>query len=123
MRGSKHASIAIAALLQLVLGGAALGQKPGGTLRVYHIDSPASMSIHEEATILSVIPAMGVFNNLALYDQHVAQSSLGSIVPELATDWSWNVEKTALTFSCAMASNGTTASRSRPRTSNAPGTC
>jgi peptide/nickel transport system substrate-binding protein len=99
MTQSKRAFVAAAALLlQLVLGGTAIGQKPGGTLRIYHIDSPASLSIHEEATISSVIPAMGLFNNLVLYDQHVVQSSIESIVPELATEWSWNGDKTALTF-------------------------
>ena len=36
----------------------ASAQKPGGTLRVYHRDSPASMSIHEEATFSTVIPIM-----------------------------------------------------------------
>jgi peptide/nickel transport system substrate-binding protein len=32
---------------------------------------------------------MGVFNNLVMFDQHVKQSSLQSIVPDLATGWSW----------------------------------
>src|SRR5215472_14180589 len=31
-----------------------------------------------------------VFNNLVMFDQHVPQNSLTSIVPDLATDWSWN---------------------------------
>ena len=33
---------------------------------------------------------MGVFNNLVMFDQHVKQNSLASIVPDLATAWSWN---------------------------------
>jgi peptide/nickel transport system substrate-binding protein len=33
---------------------------------------------------------MGVFNNLIIYDQHVPQNSLASIVPDLATEWSWD---------------------------------
>ncbi len=33
---------------------------------------------------------MGVFNNLVLYKQDVAQNSLQTIVTDLATDWSWN---------------------------------
>jgi peptide/nickel transport system substrate-binding protein len=41
---------------------------------------------------------MGVFNNLVIYDQHVPQNSLKSIVPELATSWSWNENGTELTF-------------------------
>jgi peptide/nickel transport system substrate-binding protein len=77
---------------------AALAQKSGGILRVTHRDSPASMSIHEEGTFSVVIPMMGVFNNLVMYDQHVPQNSLGSIVPDLATGWSWDEDGTALTF-------------------------
>ena len=73
-------------------------QKQGGILKMYNPDSPASMSIHEEATIISERPMMGVFNNLVMFDQHVRQNSLTSIVPDLATDWSWNEEGTELTF-------------------------
>ena len=42
------------------------------------------MSPLEEATGFAVGPMMGVFNNLVLFDQHVKQNSLESIVPELA---------------------------------------
>jgi len=52
---------------------------------MYSPDSPASMSIHEEATVFAEGPMMGVFNNLVMYDQHVPQNSLESIVPDLAT--------------------------------------
>jgi peptide/nickel transport system substrate-binding protein len=41
---------------------------------------------------------MGVFNNLVMFDQHVKQNSLESIVPDLASSWSWNEEGTKLTF-------------------------
>ena len=61
-------------------------------------DSPASMSIHEESTIATLGPMMGVFNNLVMLDQHVKQNSLQSIVPDLAKSWSWNEEGTVLTF-------------------------
>ena len=64
----------------------ALAQKPGGILRMYDPDSPASMSIHEEGTIVSERPMMGVFNNLVMFDQHVKQNSLNSIVPDLADE-------------------------------------
>ena len=63
---------------------AAFAQKQGGILKMYSPDSPASMSIHEEATVFAEGPVMGVFNNLVMYDQHVPQSSLQSIVPDLA---------------------------------------
>jgi len=79
-------------------GGAALAQKHGGILRQYIIDSPASMSIHEETTVVAERPMMAVFNNLVMFDQHVAQNSLAAIVPDLATDWSWDEEGTRLTF-------------------------
>ena len=85
-------------LLVAMSGGGAQAQKPGGVLRVYHRDSPASMSIHEEGTNSVAIPMMAVFNNLVLYDQHKAQNSLDTIVPDLAESWSWNEEGTRLTF-------------------------
>ena len=68
----------------------ALGQKAGGVLKATHRDSPASMSIHEEGTYSVIAPMMGVFNNLALYDQHAPQNSLATIRPELATEWTWD---------------------------------
>jgi peptide/nickel transport system substrate-binding protein len=72
--------------------------KQGGVLKMNSPDSPASMSIHEEATVFAEGPMMGVFNNLVMYDQHVPQNSLQSIVPDLATGWSWSEEGTELTL-------------------------
>jgi peptide/nickel transport system substrate-binding protein len=86
------------ALGALVAVNPAVAEKQGGVLRVYHRDSPASMSILEEASISTVMPAMGVFNNLVLYDQHQKKNSLQSIVPDLATSWAWNEDGTALSF-------------------------
>jgi len=76
----------------------ALAQKPGGVLRVYHRDSPASMSIHEEGTNSTEIPMMGVFNNLVLFDQQIAQNSLQTVRPDLAESWSWSEDGKRLTF-------------------------
>jgi MarR-like DNA-binding transcriptional regulator SgrR of sgrS sRNA len=56
------------------------------------------MSMLELPTIVGEMPMMGVFNNLIMFDQHVPQVSLQSIVPDLATDWSWSEEGTELTF-------------------------
>jgi len=56
------------------------------------------MSIHEEGTVGVMMPMMGVFNNLVLFDQHVPQNSLQSIVPELATSWAWSEDGKELTF-------------------------
>ena len=67
---------AAALLVGAIAGEPALAQKPGGILRMYISDSPASMSIHEEATVFAERPMMGVFNNLVMFDQHVQQNSL-----------------------------------------------
>src|SRR6202022_2350728 len=96
-RLQKFAVLSVA-LVSLGAADAALAQKQGGTLRVYHRDSPASMSIHEEGTVGVMMPMMGVFNNLVLFDQHVPQNSLASIVPELATSWAWSEDGTELIF-------------------------
>ena len=66
-------------LLATTVPYAAQAQKHGGVLQVYTVDSPASMSIHEEATVFAEGPMMGVFNNLVIYDQHVPQNSLQQI--------------------------------------------
>ena len=33
---------------------------------------------------------MAMFNNLVIFDQHIAQNSLDTILPELATSWTWD---------------------------------
>jgi peptide/nickel transport system substrate-binding protein len=76
----------------------ASAQKHGGVLRVFQYDSPASMSIHEEAFNSAQNPMMAVFNNLVLFRQDVAQNRIDTIEPDLATKWSWNADMTALTF-------------------------
>jgi peptide/nickel transport system substrate-binding protein len=85
-------------LLAPLITSPAFAQKTGGILKISHFDSPASMSLLEESTAAALRPMMGVFNNLVVYDQHVAQNSMRSIVPELATSWSSNEEGTELTF-------------------------
>ena len=73
-------------------------QKSGGILKISFFDNPASMSLHEEATGAALRPMMGVFNNLVMYDQHVAQNSPESIIPDLATGWAWSEDGRELTF-------------------------
>src|SRR5438045_1230183 len=123
--GRQLYSIIAAGLLlsALIAAEPACAQKQGGILKSYSIDSPASMSIHEEVTVFALRPAMGVFNNLVIYDQHVKQNSMQSIVPELAKSWAWDEDGTRLTFKLHEGVNGTTESRSLPGMSNAPGTC
>src|ERR1700746_3585365 len=91
-------ALVMAALVGVAATKPVLAQKAGGMLKMYSPDSPASMSIHEEATFVAEGPMMGVFNNLVMFDQHVKQNSQDSIVPDLASGWSWNEEGTELTL-------------------------
>lgn len=79
-------------------GHSALAQKAGGILKLYHRGTPPSASIHEEATISTVAPFMSVYNNLVIFNQHEEVNSLDTIVPDLATEWSWSDDGTKLTF-------------------------
>ena len=93
------ASAAAALSLLAICGDRARGEpKQGGILRIYHRDSPANVSIHEDATYSVNVPFMAVFNNLVMYNQHVAQNSLDSIVPDLAESWAWSDDNKTLTF-------------------------
>src|ERR1700692_3016068 len=98
MRSVQACAAAVASLLVFCGLAQAGEEKQGGILRVYHRDSPASASIHEEATYSVNIPFMPVFNNLVIYKQDVAQNSLESIVPELAESWAWSGDNKTLSF-------------------------
>jgi peptide/nickel transport system substrate-binding protein len=99
MMGNLRAvAIAGGLLSALCCADGAFAQKAGGTLKVSFFDNPASMSLHEEATGAALRPMMGVFNNLVMYDQHVAQNSPDSIIPDLATGWAWSEDGKELTF-------------------------
>jgi peptide/nickel transport system substrate-binding protein len=96
MRFGPRAAMALLALLLSCPG--AFAQKHGGWLLVPHVDTPPSPSIQEEATASVVIPFMSMFNNLVLFDQHIPQNTIETIRPELATEWKWSEDGTALTF-------------------------
>jgi peptide/nickel transport system substrate-binding protein len=89
---------AVALLLALAAGDPALAQKSGGVLKISFFDNPASMSLLEEATGAALRPMMGVFNNLVMYDQHVAQNRPDTIIPDLAESWAWSEDRKELTF-------------------------
>ena len=74
----------------LTMPSVAFAQKSGGTLKIGHFDSPASMSMLEESTAAVNRPTMGVFNNLVMFKQDEPQNTPESIVPELATEWRWS---------------------------------
>src|SRR5215471_4693501 len=85
-------------LMAMGAGGTGFAQKPGGILRVHAGDSPPSMSMLEEVDANPARATMGLFNNLVMFDQHVKQNSMQSIVPDLATGWSWSEDGTELTL-------------------------
>src|SRR5712671_4538465 len=99
MKRGRRGLVAAGSLLVVLWATAsAFAEKAGGILKISHFDSPASMSLLEESTTAAIRPMMGVFNNLVMYDQHVPQNSMRSIVPDLATGWSSNDEGTQLIF-------------------------
>jgi peptide/nickel transport system substrate-binding protein len=73
-------------------------QTSGGILKIEHPDTPPSASIHEEGTVSVVMPFMAVFNNLVLFDQHVARNDFDSIVPDLGESWTWSEDGRDLSF-------------------------
>ncbi len=95
---TKRRVAGLALALILALGGSPRAEKYGGVLRVYLFDSPGTMSIHEEVTIATQSSMMAVFNNLVTFDPKIPQTSAASIVPDLATSWSWDDSRTRLTF-------------------------
>jgi peptide/nickel transport system substrate-binding protein len=76
----------------------ASAQKKGGTLRLYHNDTPPSTSLLEESTIASVTPFAAIFNNLVVFDPAKPHESLETVIPDLAENWSWDATNTKLTF-------------------------
>ena len=77
---------------------AAFAQKSGGILRVHALDSPPSLSMHDEVDANPARAAMGIFNNLVMFDQHTKQNNMRSIIPDLATTWrdgAWRADSTA----------------------------
>ena len=78
--------VAIWCLAVAILGwcDAALAQKSGGALRIFHRDNPTSASILEETAASTVVAFMPVFNNLVMFDPSTAQNTPESIIPDLA---------------------------------------
>ena len=78
-------------VLTAVLGfaGPVAAQKSGDVLRIQHMDTPPSASIHEEATVSTAVPFMSLYNNLVMFDQHAPKNSLETVMPDLATKWEW----------------------------------
>src|SRR5260370_33927005 len=97
-RAPRKLAVAAVLLAAMAVAAPAVAQKPGGILHAGHFDSPASMSMLEESTLAVNRPMMGVFNNLVMFKQDEPQNTLESIVPELATSWTWGEDGSELTF-------------------------
>jgi peptide/nickel transport system substrate-binding protein len=91
-------TITVAAGLAAASLAQAADPKHGGIMRFYHRETPPSLSIHEEATFSVNAPAMALYNNLVVYDQHKPQNSMSTIVPDLADSWAWSSDNLSLTF-------------------------
>ena len=102
MRNRMHflalACFALVGVMALSATTPARAQKSGGILKIQHMDTPPSASIHEEATVSVAVPFMSLYNNLVMFDQNVAKNSFESIVPDLATGWSWSSDGNKLAF-------------------------
>src|SRR5215469_11617755 len=96
MPGKLVASVALAAAI--LAASPVLAQKRGGTLKLYHNDTPPSTSLLEESTIASVTPFAAIFNNLVVFDPAKPHESLETVIPDLAESWSWDATNTKLTF-------------------------
>ncbi|WP_422009835.1 ABC transporter substrate-binding protein [Reyranella sp.] len=94
---TRFVSICIAATL-IGWSGTGWAQKSGGTLRIQHMDTPPSASIHEESTVSVAVPFMALYNNLVVFDQNVPKNSLDTIVPDLAMSWETKDEGRKLVF-------------------------
>ena len=70
MTGHVRSALATALFVGLFASGPALAQKPGGILKTSHFDSPASMSMLEEATGAANRPMMSVFNNVVMFKRN-----------------------------------------------------
>ena len=98
MKIQKGCFALLAVAAAMAFAGESRAQKSGGVFKIQHMDNPPSASIHEEATVSVAVPFMAVFNNLVMFDQHVAKNSLESIVPDLAKSWEWKDDGRTLAF-------------------------
>ena len=66
--GLRVLAAAAAVLAAMASIGPACAQKSGGVLRLHALDSPPSLSMHEEVDANSARAPMGLFNNLVMFD-------------------------------------------------------
>jgi len=120
----RNLEFAAASALSLTLAGpVAEAQKSGGVLIMSHFDSAASMSMHEEAMGAVNRPMMGVFNNLVMFGRMWRKTAWHRSFRTWRPAGRGTRRGPSLPCRCIVASEGTTANRLPPTTSNASGTC
>ncbi|MBI4082028.1 MAG: ABC transporter substrate-binding protein [Candidatus Lambdaproteobacteria bacterium] len=92
------AAVAVVLTTSLVAAGGAVAQKYGGILRALLQSNPATLSMHETATINTSWAVSPIYNNLIFFDPLKPVESLETVIPELAETWRWNSDYTQLTF-------------------------
>jgi len=85
IRAIRGVAAATAVALVLVAGTPA-AQKTGGILRMYSLDSPPGLNIHEQATPFGQGPLMGVFNNLIVACHQPPCHARGQITSHVRRD-------------------------------------
>jgi peptide/nickel transport system substrate-binding protein len=95
-KNALRTSIAVVAMMTFASSGFA--QKSGGILKRANDENPPSASLHEEGSNIVTTPFVPVFNNLVDFDATKSLNRPETIVPDLATGWTWSTDNKTLTF-------------------------
>ena len=86
-------------VLALALGWSpAAAQKSGGILHGVLLETWPSLSMHEDASVSTIWPAIPMYSNLILYDPKQVAGGGPALVGELAESWAWSESGKHLTF-------------------------
>ncbi len=80
------------------LAGPAAAQKSGGVLHGVLTETWPSLSMHEDASVSTIWPAIPMYSNLILYDPKHLVDGRPQLVGELAESWAWSEGGKRLTF-------------------------
>jgi peptide/nickel transport system substrate-binding protein len=93
-----NCAAAIAAAAFLLSSAPAHAQKYGGVLRGVLTETWPSLSMHEDASVSTIWPAIPMYSNLIVYDPTVLVDGHAKLKGELAERWSWSDGGKRLTF-------------------------
>ena len=86
------------ALAALCFAAPATAQKYGGVLRGVLTETWPSLSMHEDASVSTIWPAIPMYSNLIVYDPARLVDGHASLRGELAESWAWSEGGRRLTF-------------------------